>query len=210
MVRASSGAGHFAAQQHLVADDDRLDHVGKPLGQRDRRLDLLAGEVRRARQPQPLHHLHAVALGDLGDLVEPVVDRIGADAIGDLLELGQVLVDLPGLDRNIRAERVLVAAERRVGDAMELPARRQRRLRHFDRGAEPAPDRRRSRRSGNREQRGRNAHCGQSRLSRNGLAYRAPSTVPSATASAASGRSFRVPLPFRAILAIYGSRRRLL
>ena len=75
-----------------------------------------------------------------GNLVEAVIGRIGAHAVGDLLELGEVFLDLPGIDRNVRAERVLVAAERRVGDAMHLLARRQRRLRHFDLRAEPSPD----------------------------------------------------------------------
>ena len=32
--------GHFAAQQHLVADDERADHVGILLGEPDRRVDL--------------------------------------------------------------------------------------------------------------------------------------------------------------------------
>ena len=49
-----------------------------------------------ARQPQALQHFHTVPFGDLGDLVEPEIDRIGADAIGNLLELRQVLLDLPG------------------------------------------------------------------------------------------------------------------
>jgi hypothetical protein len=45
--------------------------------------------------------------GDFRDLVEAVVDRMGAHAVGDRLELGQVFVDLPGIDGNI-GERVLI------------------------------------------------------------------------------------------------------
>src|SRR5262249_7594639 len=69
----ADGAGelwrrHLAAQQHLVADDHRRDDVGIPLGERDRALDLLAAQVGNTRQPQPLHHLDAVAAANLTDL----------------------------------------------------------------------------------------------------------------------------------------------
>ena len=97
------GAGHLAPQQDLVADDDGDDHVRKPLRQRDRGLDLVAAAIRPVRQPQALQHLHAVTFGDFRDLVEPVIDRVGPYAVGDLLELGQILVDLPRIDGNIRA-----------------------------------------------------------------------------------------------------------
>ena len=99
MVRASSGADISPRSSTSLPTIDRLDHVGKLLGERDPGLDLLAGQVGQARQPQALHDLQAVALGDLRNLVEPVVGRIGADAIGELLELGEVFLDLPGLDR---------------------------------------------------------------------------------------------------------------
>ena len=39
-----------------------------------------------------------------------------------LLELGQILVDLPRVDGNIGAERVLIPSERGVRDAVKLPA----------------------------------------------------------------------------------------
>ena len=101
-------------------------------------------------QPQALQHLHTVPFGDLGDVVEPVVDRIGTDTIGNLLELGQVLIDLPWIDRNIRAERALIPAEGRVREAMEFAARCERRRRHLDRGSKPPPYRHNGR-SGDRE-----------------------------------------------------------
>src|SRR5262249_35270388 len=115
----ADGAGelwrrHPARQQHLVADDPRRDDVGIPLGERDRALDLLAAQVGNARQPQPLHHLEAVAAGNLRDLVEAVVDRIGANAVGDHFELREVFIDLPRIDRDVRAEWSLLAAERRI------------------------------------------------------------------------------------------------
>ena len=157
MVSTRSGRRHFAPQQDLVADDHRLDHIGKSLGERDPAVDLLAGELRDARQPQALHHLDAVALGDLRDLVEAMVGRIGAHAVGDALELGEVVLDLPGIDRDVGPERVLTRAERGVGNAVELRPRRQRRVRHLDRGAEPSPGRD-DRQCCKREQRSRKPH----------------------------------------------------
>jgi hypothetical protein len=90
------GARHLAPQQDLVAHDDCGDHVRKPLRQGDRSLDLVAATIRLVGQPQALQHLHPVTSGDFRDLVEPVIDRVGPYAIGDLLELGQILVDLRG------------------------------------------------------------------------------------------------------------------
>ena len=152
-----SGSRHFAPQQDFVADDHRLDHIRKSLGERDPAVDLLAGELRDARQPQALHHLDTVALGDLRDLVEAMVGRIGAHAVGDALELDQVGLDLPGVDRDVGPERVLTRAERGVGNAVELRPRRQRRVRHLDRGAEPSPGRD-DRQCCKREQRSRKPH----------------------------------------------------
>src|SRR5690348_404776 len=68
-----------------------------------------------------------------------MVDRIGADAARHLLELGKILLDLADIDRNVRTERVLLPPKRRVGYALELLARANRRLRHFDRHPKPSP-----------------------------------------------------------------------
>ncbi len=45
-----------------------------------------------------------------------MIDRVGPYAVGDVFELGQILVDLPRIDRNIRPERVLVLTERGIRD----------------------------------------------------------------------------------------------
>ncbi len=120
------GRRHFAPQQHLVADDDCGDHVGIPVGQRDGGFDLVAAAIRPVRQPEALQYLQTVAAGDFGYLVQTVVDRVGAHAIADALELGQILVDLPGVDRDVRSERVLGAAEGGIRDAVQLLARGER------------------------------------------------------------------------------------
>src|SRR5262245_29195187 len=122
-----------------------------------------------------------MTFGECGDLVKPVTHRVGAHAVRDLLELSQILVDLPGIDWNIRAERGLSAAERGVGDAIKLLARRHRGRRHLDRRAEPCP-RAGDRRSRNPEKRGRNTHSHWSRpplLEDGASPYRAPTAVPS-------------------------------
>jgi len=58
-----------------------------------------------------LHHLDAVAPGDLGDPVEAVIGRIGAHAAGNALELAEVFIDLTRVDRDVRPERVLTCPE---------------------------------------------------------------------------------------------------
>src|SRR5207302_2028288 len=80
-----------------------------------------------------------MVLRDLGNPIKPVIDGICPHAISDRLELRQILLDLPRVDRNIRTERRLVAPEGSVGDAMDLLAWRQRRGRHLDRRAQPRP-----------------------------------------------------------------------
>src|SRR5262249_26091777 len=84
-------------------------------------------------------------------------DRIRPNAIGDLLKPRQILVDLPRLDVGAGFEGALVGAERRVRDAVELLACRERRVRHFDRGAQPPPDAD-NRRGGTCEQSRPNSH----------------------------------------------------
>ena len=142
---------HFAAQQDLVPYDHRGDHIGIPRSELERGLDLLAIAIREARQPQPLQHLQSVVLRDLGNPIKSVIDGICPHAIGDRLELRQILLDLPRVDRNIRAERRLVAPEGSVGDAMGLLAWGERRGRHLDRRAQPRPARDNHRRSPEQE-----------------------------------------------------------
>src|SRR5262245_30767799 len=99
-----------------------------------------------------------MTLGEFGDLVEPMIDRVGAHAVGDLLELSQIRIDLPGIDGTIRPERALPPPKRGVRDAIKLLTRRQRGWRHLDRRPEPCPCRG-DRRRRNREKRCRNTHA---------------------------------------------------
>ena len=57
-----------------------------------------------------LEDLHAVAPGDLGNLVEAILDRIGAHAIGVFRQQREILVDLPGLDLGALDQRILAVA----------------------------------------------------------------------------------------------------
>ena len=186
-------SGHLAPQQDFVSDDDGDDHVWKTLRQPDRSLDLVTAAIRPIRQPQTLQHLHTVTFGDFRDLVEPVIDRVRPYAVGDVFELGQILVDLPRIDGNIGPERVLVPSERGIRDAMKLSSRRERGRGHLDHGSQPSPHRH-DRCSGNREKRTCNAHCGQSHPTRNASLIVLQRRCQ-ASASAAYG-DFFASLPF--------------
>ena len=76
-----------------------------------------------------------------GHLVQAVVDGIGADAARYLGEIEQVFADLLSADFQLRIERRLVVAERRVGHAFELGRGIDRRAREHDRLGQPPPDR---------------------------------------------------------------------
>ena len=79
--------------------------------------------------------------GQLRHLVEPVFDRIGADAVRDLGELRQILGYLLRRDVGGCDERRLRATERRVGHAQELGVGIDRRARQGDRSGHPPPRR---------------------------------------------------------------------
>ncbi len=83
---------HVAAQQHFAADDQRRDHPGMILHQRDRDVDQERVLRAIASDPDAEQNLQSDPGRKLGHLVEPVVDGIGADAFGDL---GQFAPDPP-------------------------------------------------------------------------------------------------------------------
>ena len=97
-VGGEIGRRHLAAQQHLIADHQRGNDAGILLGQADRGRNL--GEVlgRLLPSQMPCNHLQPDLGGLRRNLIEPVLDRIGADAVGDSGELRQVLRDLFRLD----------------------------------------------------------------------------------------------------------------
>ena len=133
---------HLAAQQHFVADDDRAHDVRKPVRQRNAGADLILRAVGVARHPEAEQHFQAVPLRDLGNLVEAEIDRIGANAIGHLRQLREILLDLGGLDFGRKIER----ASARRGTAHRKRNRASRRESSGDGGigtarAEPPPSR---------------------------------------------------------------------
>src|SRR5947209_1590042 len=69
-----------------------------------------------------------------------MVRRIGAHAVGERLELGQILLDLSGIQRNVGIERALAAPEWSIGDAIELLAWTEWSRRHVDHRSEPSPN----------------------------------------------------------------------
>lgn len=121
----ATSAAELAAQRRLVADHDAADHAGEAPHELHGRGDLGAVALRLAPEPDPEQDLEAVALGDLGHLVEALVGRIGAHAAGDRGEPFQILLDLGGGHAKGLVEGRLAAAERRIGDArVFLPGER--------------------------------------------------------------------------------------
>ena len=108
MVRHQVGRRHFAAQQHLVADDD---------GARRRRG--IAWRARSSWRSAPgscpgrwtATALAALSAGScralVGTLLYTVFDRIGANAIGVFRQQRQICVDLVGLDLGSLDQRIL-------------------------------------------------------------------------------------------------------
>ena len=135
------GVRQIAAQQHFVADDDRGNDVGKLFGEADRGRDLALVSLGLVGQPNALQHFHAVALRDCGDLVLAVLDRISAHAVRVARQQRQIFVDLLRVNARRLDQRILIAAKRRIGHAIELAARGQRRWRQPNRRAEPPPRR---------------------------------------------------------------------
>src|SRR3546814_3133741 len=73
------------AQQHLVADHQRLDGIRIFVGEPDRRdhFGLVDGEV--GAEPDALHDADAVAAGFLWHDIEAFARRVGAHAAGDAM-----------------------------------------------------------------------------------------------------------------------------
>jgi hypothetical protein len=142
--------GALAPEQHLVADDDRADHVGVAAGELHHPLDLLRRDLRVDPDPGPEHHLQPVRPGDLGDDLEPDhgVGAHAAEVAGQEPEVPLHL--LPGDDEG-RAQGRLVAGEGGVGDALH-PAASGNRLLDRHRASEPVP------RSGQGQDGQRDAH----------------------------------------------------
>ena len=132
---------HLAAQQHLATDDDRCDRAGVALGQRDRDVGEMGVLRAIAPDPDPEQHLQSDLRSEFRHLVEPLIDRISADAFGDLGEFGQILRDLLGANDQRRIMRGLLVAERCIGDAFELGRAIDRRTRQRYRRGEPPPHR---------------------------------------------------------------------
>jgi len=157
IVCAKPGADISPRNRTLVPNDHGLDDVRKPVGKCHSTLDLLAAQIREAGEPQPLHDLHAMTARNLWDLIEPMVDRVGPDTVRYLLELGQILVDLARVDRDIGTEWILVSPKGRIGNTGKLIPSYRWLWRDIHRCAEPAPERN-DHASNHRKKRGRICH----------------------------------------------------
>ncbi len=90
------------------------------VGGGDQAGDLALVLVVLAADPRTDVRLHPEALGDFRHHAEALVDRIGADAVGERGERLQVMGDLFARDHQGLVEGRLAARERRVGDAGDL------------------------------------------------------------------------------------------
>ncbi len=130
-------AALFAPQQHFIADDDGLDGAWMRLGQFDRARDLRLVEGGLGADPDAEQHLHAARFGQGHHLVKSLVGGVDAHAIGDRLQLVEILGDLSRRDHKTAVIGRLVAAEGRIAHAMQLGFRRRRQI---DRPAEQGPE----------------------------------------------------------------------
>jgi hypothetical protein len=70
-----------------------------------------------------------------------MVDRVGPDAVSYLLELGQILVDLARVDRDVGTEWILVSPKGGIGNAGQFAASYRWIWRDIHTCPEPAPER---------------------------------------------------------------------
>ena len=116
-VALDGGSGQLAPEEHLVADDERLDHVRMLAGEPERRLDLATVLGAIPPEPDALQHLEALRPGQLGDPPLRPNSRIGANAGSERGEAPQVALDLGARNIQPQGKRRLLAMERSVGDA---------------------------------------------------------------------------------------------
>ena len=133
------GRRHLAAQQHLVADDQRGNDAGIFLGKshRARNLGIVLDPV--AAEPDALNNLQSDLGGERRNLIQAIFDRIGAHAVGDFGELRHILRDLFRIDVGGWNQRRLRVAKRRIGDALQFGVGIDRGARKRDRGGKPPP-----------------------------------------------------------------------
>ena len=129
-VAARSVARHFAAQQHLVADDRPRGSCRERLASATPVAIWFLRSVGVAESQIPCSTFSPCRCGDFRDLIEPVVDRIGAHAIGDSHSRARSSSICAASILGRQIERRLRAAKRRVGNAVELLAWIERRRRH--------------------------------------------------------------------------------
>ncbi len=113
------GTGHFLAQQGLVTDDHRLDHVRVGVGGFHQGIDFLAGVQRVAVDPSAEHQLQSVLAGQLRYGLE-AGHRIGAHAVEARRQQRQVGIHAFGPQDERLVERRLVLVEGAVGRALQL------------------------------------------------------------------------------------------
>ncbi len=135
--RGQVRAGHFLAQQRLVADDHRADHVGVGIGGGDQQLDFFLCVGRVGVDPGTQHHLQAMLARQRRDCLKTGLG-IGTDALETLGQQCQVGVHAGRTQAQRLVVGRLVLVERGVRGALQL-VRRAGRVGQVHRLAKPVP-----------------------------------------------------------------------
>ncbi|MNF80932.1 hypothetical protein D3C84_631860 [compost metagenome] len=130
-------ASDFLAQQGLVADDHRSDHVRVGVGFGDQQLDFLGGVHRVAVDPGADHHFQTVLARQVRQGFE-AGHRVSADAFKTGRQQRKVGVHALGTQVEWHIERRLVFIERGVGGALQF-VRGAGSIRQYHRLAEAVP-----------------------------------------------------------------------
>ncbi|MNS86045.1 hypothetical protein D3C72_1199290 [compost metagenome] len=115
-------AGDFLAQQRLVADDHRADHVRVGVGRFDQQVDFLLGVHRIAVDPRADHQFQAVFARQIRQRFQ-ACHRVSAYALKACRQQCEVGVHALRAQFERHVERRLVFIERGIGGALQFMRR---------------------------------------------------------------------------------------
>ena len=143
-LRAADQGAHLvlcalAPQQDLVAHDQAADDIGVGVGERYGAIQFACVLVAIESDPRAEQNLDTERSRDAWHLVEPLINRVQAHAVGDSGQCAQVSGDLLGRDVLAFVERCLPwAMVGRIRHAFQLFPFRELKCMHVDRASLPA------------------------------------------------------------------------
>ena len=119
-IHCQLGGKEFAAQQHLIANNQQFDRAGELPRQRQAAFKLAPVLAGVRRQPDAQFDAHPEALRNRRQRIQTLTQSVGSNAIGAGFEYPQVFLDLCRRDQGCGVERIDVGpAERRIGHARQ-------------------------------------------------------------------------------------------